>query len=188
MRLGQVVEHYGDEVELVWHSFMLRPQPEERPLEKFVAYTRSWERPASLEPSITFNQWSGDEDPPSHSLPSAVAGKVAARFGAEPYKAFHLRAMEAYFTENRTISERAVLLDVAAEAGLDRTAFDDRWQAEEHDLVTAVVEDHNEAIGAGINAVPALVVGERYLVPGAVEVADYRQVIDRYRSERTAEA
>ena len=68
MRLEEIAESYGDEVELIWRSFMLRPQPEERPVEKFAAYTRSWERPASLEPTITFNAWSGDNAPPSHSL------------------------------------------------------------------------------------------------------------------------
>lgn len=161
MRLEQIVEQYGDQVELTWRSFMLRPEPEERSIEKFAAYTRSWERPASLEPTVTFNEWSGDNAPPSHSLPSAVAGKVAARFGPDAYKSFHRRAMEAYFTENRTISDRPVLLDIAEEAGLDRAEFEEMWQANEHELVAEVVTEHNEAVGAGINAVPALVVGEK---------------------------
>ena len=188
MRLDQVVEEYGDDVELIWRSFMLRPEPEERSTEKFVEYTRSWERPAALEPKVTFRTWSTDNPPPSHSAPSAVAGKVAARFGPERYRAFHRRVMEAYFTENRTISDRSVLLDIAEEAGIDRQAFDQRWQEEGEALLGQVVAEHNEAVGAGINAVPSLVVGEKYLVAGAVDVADYRQVIDTYRRESIAEA
>lgn len=186
MRLDAIVEEYGDQVELTWRSFMLRPEPEERSVEKFTAYTNSWERPGSMEPAVTFQPWSTDNAPPSHSMPSAVAGKVAARFGPEAYREFHHRAMKAYFTENRTISERSVLLDIAEEAGIDRDEFDRRWQAEAEVLFNEVVAEHNEAIGAGINAVPSLVVGEKYLVAGAVDVADYRQVIERYRSEREA--
>lgn len=183
MRLDEIVAEYGDEVELTWRSFMLRPEPEERTVEKFTAYTKSWERPGSMEPRTAFNEWSGESEPPSHSMPSAIAGKVAALFGPEAYQRFHHAAMKAYFTENRTISERSVLLDIAEEAGLDRAEFDERWSSDEETLFNEVVREHNEAIGAGINAVPSLVVGERYLVPGAVDVADYRQVIQRYREE-----
>ena len=152
-------------------------------MEKFTSYTESWERPGSMEPRAVFNQWSGVSEPPSHSMPSAIAGKVAALFGPEAYQRFHHGAMKAYFTENRTISERSVLLDIAEEAGLDRAEFDQRWSTNEEALFNEVVGEHNEAIGAGINAVPSLVVGEKYLVPGAVDVSDYRQVIERYRAD-----
>lgn len=183
MRLEEVAEEYGDEVELIWRSFMLRPEPEERSAEKFAAYTKSWERPGSMEQRTVFTEWSGESEPPSHSMPSAVAGKVAGSFGPEAYRKFHHGAMKAYFTENRTISDRMVLLDIAEEAGIDRGEFDSRWEENEASMINEVIQEHNEAIGAGINAVPSLVVGERYLVPGAVEVADYRQVIDQYRQE-----
>ena len=183
MRLDQIVDEYGDEVELTWRSFMLRPEPEERSAEEFAAYTKSWERPASMEPTVTFRPWATDNPPPSHSLPSAVAGKVAASFGPEPYRRFHHRAMAAYFTENRTISDHSVLLDIAEESGFDRHEFLRRWEDRGEELLQQVVVEHNEAVGAGINAVPSLVVGERYLVSGAVDVADYRQVIERFRSD-----
>lgn len=167
---------------------MLRPEPEERTMEKFTRYTESWERPGSMEDRVTFNQWSGENEPPSHSMPSSAAGKVAATFGPEAARAFHHGAMRAYFTENRTISDRSVLLDIAAEAGIDRAEFQQRWEANEATLIGEVINEHNEAIGAGISAVPSLVVGERYLVPGAVDVADYRQVIERFRQEMEAES
>ena len=184
MRLDEIVAEYGDKVELNWLSFMLRPEPEERSLEKFKTYTKSWERPGSMEPKTVFNEWSGESEPPSHSMPSAIAGKVAALFGPAAYQQFHHAALKAYFTDNRTISSREVLLDIAAEAGIDRVEFDARWESQEQVLMDAVVREHNEAIGAGINAVPSLVVGERYLVPGAVDVGIYREVIEQFRSER----
>lgn len=187
MRLDEIAEEYGDQVEVVWRSFLLRPQPEDRTVEKFAAYTKSWERPGSLEPKVTFNPWPLDVEPPSHSVPSAVAGKVAGQFGPAAYQQFHHRVMRAYFSENRTISDRSVLLDLAAESGMDRDAFDERWKAGAADLLNEVVTEHTEAINAGITAVPSLVVGEKYLVAGAVEVDDYRQVIERFRSDLAAD-
>jgi predicted DsbA family dithiol-disulfide isomerase len=187
VRLEQVAEEYGDRVELIWRSFMLRPEPEERPMDKFVRYTESWERPGSMEDRVTFNRWSGDHEPPSHSLPSSVAGKVAETFGPEAARRFHHGAMRAYFTDNRTISDRQVLLDIARSADIDPDEFDRRWRDDEPEYVNRVVTEHNEAIGAGITAVPSLVVGERYLVPGAVDVADYRQVIERYLADPASE-
>lgn len=184
MRLDEIVAEYGDEVEVNWWTFMLRPEPEERSLEKFTSYTKSWERPGSMEPKTVFNEWSGQNDPPSHSMPSAIAGKVAESFGPDSYQAFHHAALKAYFTENRTISDRDVLLEIAGEAGLDKVEFDARWQSQEQKLISAVVSEHNQAIGVGINSVPSLVVGERYLVPGAVDVETYREVIEQFKRER----
>ncbi len=187
MRLEEIAEEFGPAVDLIWRSFMLRPEPEERPMDKFTRYTESWERPGSTEDRVTFNQWSGEHEPPSHSMPSAVAGKVAELFGLDAAKAFHHGVLRAYFTENRTVSDRTVLLDIAQEAGIDRDEFDRRWQAGEEALTSQVIAEHNEAIGAGINAVPSLVVGERYLVAGAVDVADYRQVIERFQADGSGE-
>ena len=183
MRLDEIAEEYGDEVDVTWRSFLLRPEPEERTIEKFTEYTQSWKRPGSMESRITFNSWSGDAAPPSHSIPSALAGKVASLFGPDAYRSFHHRAMEAYFVENRTISEVEVLLDIAEEAGIDRAAFDERWQSGARLLLNDVIDDHNAAVNAGISGVPAVVVGEKYLVGGAVEADDYRQIIAKFRAE-----
>ncbi len=183
MRLDEIAAEYGDDVNIEWRSFLLRPQPEERTMEAFTAYTSSWARPASLEPRATFNQWSGQADPPSHSMPSAVAGKVAATFGPELYDAFHHRAMDAYFTRNLTISDRSVLLDIAEEAGIDRAEFEQRWDERNTELTNEVIDDHNDALDAGVSGVPAIVVDDTHLVVGAVETEYYREVIATVRAE-----
>jgi len=183
VRLDEIAEDLGGEVEIQWKSYLLRPEPEDRTIEKFTEYTQSWKRPGSMEPRITFNPWSGNSPPPSHSIPAALAGKVAGLFGAEAYQSFHHRAMEAYFTDNRTISDVAVLVDIAAEAGIDRAEFDERWQARSKDLINDVIDDHNAAVNAGISGVPAVVVGDKYLVGGAVDTDEYRQIIAKVRSE-----
>ena len=177
MRLAELQARHGDAITVEWCSYLLRPEPEERPLDKFTEYTRNWERTGSMEPRTTFNAWSGKNAPPSHSFPSAMAGKLAASFGAEARENYSKRLFEAYFIENRTISDRSVLLDVAAEAGLDRAEFDAAWSAYDTDLTRDVWSDYQSAINAGIRGVPAVVVNRRYLVSGAVDVDEYERVI-----------
>jgi predicted DsbA family dithiol-disulfide isomerase len=181
VRLADLADELGDRITLEWRSFLLRPEPEDRPVEAFRRYTEKWARPASLEPRARFNTWSGDQSPPSHSLPSSVAGKVAESFGPAAERAFHERLFPAYFSENRTISDRGVLLDVAAEAGLDPAEFDRRWARDEDELTRAVWRDYATAVQSGIQGVPAVVVNRRWLIPGAVDVEEYRRAVAHAR-------
>lgn len=187
MRLEQLAELEGDGIDIEWRSFLLRPEPEERDVDRFVEYTKSWERPASLEPEAKFNTpWSAEHAPPSHSMPAAIAGKVAATFGEGPSGAYHRALLDAYFVENRTVSDRDVLLDIAADVGIDRDEFARRFDDQRVELARLVIDDHNDAIEAGITGVPAVVVDGRYLVTGAVDVEHYRRVLAHVREERAA--
>jgi predicted DsbA family dithiol-disulfide isomerase len=188
VRLADLADELGDDIITIeWRSFLLRPEPEDRPLEAFTRYTEKWARPAEMEPRATFNTWSGRHEPPSHSLPSSVAGKVAGTFGPEAERAFHERLFPAYFTENRTISDRGVLLDVAGEAGLDAAEFDRRWDAEEAELTKQVWRDYATAVQSGIQGVPAVVVNRRWLIPGAVDVEEYRRAVAHAREHPEGE-
>jgi predicted DsbA family dithiol-disulfide isomerase len=181
VRLEELADELGDDITIEWRSFLLRPEPEERSLEAFTRYTEKWARPASMEPRARFTTWTGEHQPPSHSLPSSVAGKVAATFGPTAERAFHDHLFPAYFSENRTISDRTVLLDVAGEAGLDPAEFDRRWQADEDELTKAVWRDYATAVQSGIQGVPAVVVNRRWLIPGAVDVEEYRRAVAHSR-------
>ncbi len=185
MRLDELAEIEGDGIDIEWRSFLLRPAPEERYLLEFTKYTMSWERPGSMEPRASFNEWSGGHEPPASSVPSAVGGKVAESFGAEKFAAFHHGMLNAYFTENRTISDVDVMVDVAEKAGIDPTEFLSRWHHNGDALVKQVAADHQQASMAGITGVPAVVVDGRYLVTGAVEVDHYQEVLARVRAEPT---
>lgn len=169
----------GDAITIEWRAFLLRPEREQRPLEKFRSYTESWRRPASLEPRCEFRVWATDDAPPSHSVPAAVAAKVARRFGDGPAARYHDALLRAYFAENRTVSERAVLVDVAAAAGIDGPAFDAALTEHGDEAQREVFRDYHEAVELGIYAVPAVVVDGRFLVSGAVAVDDYERVVER---------
>jgi predicted DsbA family dithiol-disulfide isomerase len=117
VRLERIKDEYPDRVELEWRSFLLRPQPEERSLEKFRRYTESWRVPGGQPDGARFRPWSGDEPPPSHSVPPNVAVKAAARQGA--FDRYHLAVMDEYFWNNRNVTDAQVLTGVAAACGLD---------------------------------------------------------------------
>jgi len=151
-------------------------------MEAFAHYTKSWSRPAATEPTITFNSWSGRHQPPSHSMPSSVAGKLAESYGAEPFHAFHFGLLEAYFVDNRTVSEPDVLVDVARAAGIDGDDFGRRLDDEHRDLANAVIDDHNAAVEAGVGGVPAVVVNDAYPITGAQELDLYQRIVDKLAS------
>ena len=183
MRLDELQREAGDALILEWRAFLLRPFPEERSLEQFTHYTERWARPASMEPATTFHTWSGEHAPPSHSMPSAIAGKaVLHEFGAETFERFHLALMRAYFADNRTISERSVIVDVAASAGGDAAALAARIDADASALEAEVIADHRAALELGISAVPTVVVDDEYLLQGAMALEQYRKVLTRLAS------
>ena len=187
MRLDQLAEIEGDRIAIEWRSFLLRPEPEERDLEKFTRYTQSWERPAGIEPEAKFTTpWTGIHAPPSHSMPAAIAGKTAATFGQAQGESYHRKLLDAYFVENRTVSERSVLIEVAVEAGLDGDEFGSRFDDQRVPLAQQVIEDHNDAINSGVTGVPGVIIDKRYLVSGAVDVDHYQRVIAQVRKERHA--
>jgi predicted DsbA family dithiol-disulfide isomerase len=183
VRLHDMQRELGDVVTIEWRSFLLRPQVEQRSLERFTRYTERWAGPAAAEPGATFRTWSGDHPPPSHSMPSAVCGKAVLReFGPDGFDRFHLALMNAYFAENRTISDRAVMLDVARAVGLDTERLVARLDGETAELEAAVVADHKEALSRGIAAVPTAVVDDEYLLQGAMSGEQYRRVVARLGS------
>ncbi len=188
MRLDDLAEAEGDGIEIEWRSYLLRPEPEERDMLEFTKYTMLWERPGSLEPRAIFREWSGENQPPASSVPSAVGAKVAAMFGPEAFDAFHHGLLAAYFTDNRTISDVDVMVEVAEAAGIAADEFLGRWHHGGEALVQAVATEHQQASMAGITGVPAVVVDGRYLVSGAVDVDHYQEVLAHVRAERAGSA
>lgn len=188
MRLDELAEQEGDGIAIEWKSFLLRPEPEQRTLAEFTEYTKSWERPAGLEPLAGFNTpWSGVSPPPSHSLPAAIAGKTAATFGRATWRRYHQRLLRAYFIENRDISNSDVLLEIAREADIDTNVFEETRIANGKDFESQVFAEYNEALSSGVNGVPAVVIDHRYLVSGAVEVEHYQKALAHYREIRDDE-
>jgi predicted DsbA family dithiol-disulfide isomerase len=88
----------------------------------------------------------------------------------------------AYFTEGRNPSDREVLIDVAAQAGLDaecaREVLESRRYADE-------VREREQFYGQqGIRAVPSVIVDDRYLIQGGQPVEAFEQALRQIASEK----
>jgi predicted DsbA family dithiol-disulfide isomerase len=185
VRLEQLSERVGDLVAIEWRSYLLRPEPREPSMEKFRAYTQSWLRPASMAPEVSFVPWATDNVQPSHSLPSAVAGKVAASFGPDAWDRYHVALMRAYFTENRTISETEVQIDVARACGIEADEFAQRLAVDGEELAAQVRQEHAAAMDHMITAVPTVLVNDVLPIPGAQELDVYLNVVERIAAKAT---
>ncbi len=194
VRVERLQDEFGDDLEVEWRSFLLRPHPrggapafpsEDDPprrvslasLEKFRAYTRSWERPGAEEDAGTFRYWDGETPPPSHSVPSHVAAKAAASLGPEAFRALHRRLLEAYFTENRDISDRSTLRALWKEAGIDDADFE---RCDDPALLAETLRQHEEALASGVTGAPTIrMEGNDALILGANPLPLYRRWVER---------
>ena len=168
-----------------WRAFLLRPETREPDHEKFVKYTESWQRPAQAEPKAQFRQWATNQAQPSGSIPAQVAAKAVDEFAPQFSERFHRRLLEAYFSENRDISDTGVLTDLAGEVGLDRTGFSTHWTTRQSKLSLAVIDEHNTAIDRGITAVPTIVLDNVVPVQGAQDFFAYEHWITRLLARRS---
>ncbi len=151
-----------------------------------MAYTESWGRPAAAEPSITFRQWATENPAPTGSMPAHIAAKAVEDFASESAPAFHLRLMEAYFTENRTISDWRVLAELADEVDIDREEFLAVAEAQQMPFAERIIDEHNAAIEAGVTGVPTVLLDDVLPVPGAQDFNTYEIYISRLIDRRTA--
>jgi predicted DsbA family dithiol-disulfide isomerase len=174
LRMRRLADEFPGQVELRWRSFLLRPlERGARDLERFRAYTHSWQRPAAEEDAGTFRVWEGDAGPPSHSVPPHRVAKAAAELGPEAFDAIHERLLQAYFAENRDVSERGTLAELWREAGLPQAGFARAW---DEDLLSAVLAEHDDAIQAGVTGVPAVrLEGRDAVIVGAQPLELYRR-------------
>ena len=114
------------------------------------------------------------------SRPALIGAKFAEQSGAGP--AYHDGVMRAYWQAARDISDRTVLAEIAAAAGMERAAFIAALDDPTFDA--AVQQDVELARQYGLNGVPALVFDNRYLVSGAQPVDVLRRIVDQIAAEQ----
>jgi predicted DsbA family dithiol-disulfide isomerase len=95
--------------------------------------------------------------------------------GPDAQTRLKLALFDAHFQQRRDVSDPAVLLDVAAGAGLDRAAA--RAALDDDALAQEVREEERQARAAEINAVPTMILNGRYMIPGAQEPETYVNVL-----------
>lgn len=98
--------------------------------------------------------------------------------------ALKLALFRAHFNERRPLGDRAVLLDIAAAAGLHREAA--KAALDDPALEARVIAEEQQAWDMNISGVPAMVVEGKFLIPGAqgreVYVTALRRVAEKARA------
>lgn len=176
VRLQRLEDKLGPALELSWQSYLLRPTPRDsRDLEKFRAYTQSWLRPAAEPDAATFQTWTSDSGPPSHSVPPHVVAKAAAALGRDAFRRVHRALLRAYFGQSRDITATETLREIWLECGLPASEL---HRTEDPAHREATLREHADAIALGVNGVPAARLADsQTFVLGALPFESYRRWI-----------
>lgn len=97
--------------------------------------------------------------------------------GPEAQTRLKVALLEAHFQQRRNVSDREVLLEIAAAEGFDRAKAAEALADEALAIAVRVEEERGRR--AGINSVPSFVVNGQYLIQGAREPVDYAQMLRR---------
>ncbi|MEX0342774.1 MAG: DsbA family protein, partial [Erythrobacter sp.] len=88
-----------------------------------------------------------------------------------------LALFRAHFNERREIADHSVLLDVAQSVGLDRAACETALASEE--LAHKVRAEERAAWDLNITGVPAMIVENKFMIPGAQPPEAYADALRR---------
>ncbi|GAB3752827.1 DsbA family oxidoreductase [Lysobacter olei] len=100
--------------------------------------------------------WAGEQDP-------AVA------------RALKHALLRAYFTDGRDVSQRAVLVDVAASVGLDAAGAEEVLASEAFSERVRAQESHYQS--RGIRAVPSVILNDQHLIQGGQPVELFERAL-----------
>jgi predicted DsbA family dithiol-disulfide isomerase len=182
---------HADSVEVVWRSFELDAQAPAEPVGNYAVrlaekYGCSLERAQEMLDTMTA---AGAEDGLDLRFDIAVGGNTF-----DAHRLLHWagerglqgdlkeRLLRATFHEGEPIGDRAALVRLAAEVGLDaveasQVLSSDRYSA-------AVRSDQAQAQAYGISGVPFFVVDEKFGVSGAQPADVLRQVLEQAWADR----
>ena len=99
----------------------------------------------------------------------------------------HPRLFEAYWVDGRDLGDDAVLVDIAAAAGLDRDETATKLADWAPPLLEAIENETRAAVEMGVTGVPGWLVDQRFLVPGAQPHEVFERVLTRLGHEPQAE-
>lgn len=190
--LNRIRSEYGEQVEIEWRAFELRPDPVPT-LDPDGEYLHStWNRavyPMAARRGITLRL------PPVQ--PRSRQALEAAEFAREQgrFEQMHHALFRAFFEEGRDLADVEILVDVGEMVGLDTAEL--RTALQEGRYTEVVLEDERLAQEIGISGVPAMLVGpsgapleEAEIISGAqpyemVEAAVQRAIQGEGRRART---
>ena len=125
---------------------------------------------------------------PASTLPNTLHALQVTELARDRglHEPVHTRLMHAYWSEQTDLGDDEVLLDLVAEAGLDREeAAAVIAEGRYADRVAASTEEANRH---GIYAIPAFVLGGRLLVMGAQPEEVFEQAVEQLAASASGDA
>jgi len=184
---------FGGEVEVRWRAFQLDPTATAEPKDLRTAIDRKYGQGAfdgmsrrltalGAEAGIDYRF---DLAQRVTSLPALrLVAWVEATLGADAAGRLHDRLFRAYFTEGANIADPANLVAWGVEVGADEElAGEAVATAAGSDQVTV---DLREAAERQVTGVPAFVIDDRHLIPGAQDVDTMRTLLARIHEKARA--
>ncbi|MGD9862166.1 MAG: DsbA family oxidoreductase [Pseudodonghicola sp.] len=186
LQLQQALAARGQSAELRWHPFELNPQmpPEgqnlrDHMIEKYGVTAAdsqaARDRLAAVGTELGFTFAFSDDSRMVNTFRAHQLLDWAGEQGSQlPLK---LALFRANFSEGRDVSDPEVLVELAAEAGLDPEAARAVLSSGSH--AEAVRQKEEYWTDHGIHSVPAMVFQGKYLVSGAQGIEGYAALLDR---------
>jgi predicted DsbA family dithiol-disulfide isomerase len=190
-RLEQALSQFNDlEVKIQWHPFELNPTmgPEGQHLGEHIAekYGSTPEQSALNRQRLT--QMGADlgfefNFSDSSRIYNTLLAHQLLYWAAESGKQTELKLalFSSYFTQQQNPDDIEVLINIATQVGLD--ADEARVVLSDKRYEKAVKEAEQLWISRGIQAVPAIVFNQQYLVSGAQEPATIAELITKLTTE-----
>jgi predicted DsbA family dithiol-disulfide isomerase len=184
---------FADEVEVRWRAFQLDPTATDEPKDLATAIDRKYGPgafqgmtgrlvPLGQEVGIDYRF---DLAQRVTSLPAlSLVAWVESEHGPDMAAQLHDRLFRAYFTEGANIADAANLVTWAVEVGADRElAGEAVATGTGRDEVAADLEG---AVDRQITGVPAFVIEDAFMIPGAQDVDTIRSLLTRMHERQTA--
>ena len=195
-QLSKALEALDGEIEaqVRWRPFELNPDmaPEGEGFEEHISrkYGRTHEQGAAMrnqmkaiaaEAGVSL-AYEGEGDPPPQRLWNTRDCHKLLTFALEQagpgvQTQLKLALFRAHFNHRQPLNDRAALLDVAASVGLHREAA--RAALDDPDLEARVVAEERQAWDLNITGVPAMIVGGKFMIPGAQAPETYVNALRR---------
>lgn len=124
--------------------------------------------------------WEGEGEEPAAMMWNTFEAHKLLRWalaeaGPEAQQRLKVALLKAHFQQRRNVSDREVLLDLAAGEGFDRGSVNEAL--DDAALGLAVRSEQQRGRQAGINSVPSFVVDGKYLIQGARDPAEYATML-----------
>jgi predicted DsbA family dithiol-disulfide isomerase len=169
-------------VRVTWLPFELHPEapPEGIPRDAYFGRARSLQVHSYLQ---TVAEQVGLKMETRDVIINSRRALGAAEFarGQGKYEEMHQALFKAHWEQTARLENIDDLVRVGTDVGLDPAEL--RSAIEEGRYEDVIDENRQIATSAGINAIPAHVFGQRYLVMGAQPYEVLKQVVDRLNSE-----